>query len=59
MAYRYGHETWSLTVKDEHRLMEPENGVPRRTFGLKGDGRMGRWRKLHNEELPNARFSPK
>jgi hypothetical protein len=30
-----------------------ENRVLRRIFGTNGDGVMGGWRKLHNEELHN------
>jgi hypothetical protein len=35
-----------------------ENRVLRRIFGPKRDGVMGRWRKLHNEELHNLYSSP-
>jgi hypothetical protein len=47
----YGCETWSLTLREEHRLRVFENRVLRRIFGPKGDEVMGEWRKLHNEEL--------
>jgi hypothetical protein len=47
----YGCETWSLTLREEHKLKVFENRVLRRTFGPKMDGVMGGWRKLHNEEL--------
>jgi hypothetical protein len=47
----YGCETWSLTLREEHRLTVFENKVLRRTFGPKRDVVMGGWRKLHNEEL--------
>jgi hypothetical protein len=30
-------ETWSLTLREEHRLMVPENRVLRRIFGPKRD----------------------
>jgi hypothetical protein len=33
----YGCETWSLTVREEHRLRLFENRVLRRTFGPKRD----------------------
>jgi hypothetical protein len=46
----YGCETWSLALREEHRLRVFENRVLRRIFGLKR-GEMGEWRKLHNEEL--------
>jgi hypothetical protein len=49
----YGCETWSLTVREEHKLR-----VLRRIFGPKRAGVMGGWRKLHNEELHNLYSSP-
>jgi hypothetical protein len=33
----YACETWSLTLREEHRLMVFENGVLRRIFGPKRD----------------------
>jgi hypothetical protein len=54
----YGCETWSLTVREEHKLRVFENRVLRRIFGPKRDGVTGRWRKLHNEELHNLYSSP-
>jgi hypothetical protein len=47
----YGCETWSLTLKEEHRLRVFDNRVQRRIFGLKRDEVMGEWRKPHNKEL--------
>jgi hypothetical protein len=47
----YGCETWSLTVREEHRLRVFENRVLRKEFGPKRDEVTGEWRKLHNEEL--------
>ena len=52
----YGCETWSLTLREEHRLRVSENRVLRRIFGPKRDGVTGEWRKLHNEEL-NSLYS--
>ena len=46
-----GCETWSLTLREEHRLRVFENRVLRRVFGPKRDELTGEWRKLHNEEL--------
>jgi hypothetical protein len=46
----YGCETWSLTLREEHRLRMSENRVLKRVFGL-WDEVSGGWRKLHNEEL--------
>jgi hypothetical protein len=36
----YGCETWSLTVREEHKLRVFENRVLRRIFGPKSDGRV-------------------
>jgi hypothetical protein len=47
----YGCETWSRTLREEHRLRVFENRVLRRIFGPKRDEVRGEWRKLHNEEL--------
>jgi hypothetical protein len=54
----YGCETWSLTVREEHKLRVFENRVLRRIFGPKRDGVTGEWRKLHNEELYNLNSTP-
>ena len=47
----YGCESWSLTLREEHRLRVFENRVLRRIFGPRRDDVTGEWRKLHNEEL--------
>jgi hypothetical protein len=47
----YGCETWTLTLREKHRLRVFENRVLRRIFGPKRDEMMGEWRKLDNEEL--------
>jgi hypothetical protein len=47
----YGCETWSLTLREEHRLKVFENRVLRRIFGPTKDEITRDWRKLHNEEL--------
>jgi hypothetical protein len=54
----YGCETWSLTLRNAHRLRVFEKKVLRRIFGPKRVEVMGCWRKLHNEELHNFYFSP-
>jgi hypothetical protein len=54
----YGCETWSLTLKEEHRLRVFENRLLKRIFGPKRDEVTGEWRKLHNEELRDLYSSP-
>jgi hypothetical protein len=49
--------TWSQTVREEHKLRVFENRVLR-IFGPKRDGVTGGWRKLHNEGLHNLYSSP-
>jgi hypothetical protein len=49
----YGCETWSLTLREDHRLTMIENRVLRRGFGPKRDEVTGGWRKLHKVELHN------
>ncbi|KAJ4443698.1 hypothetical protein ANN_05373 [Periplaneta americana] len=44
----YGCETWTLTLREEHRLRVFENKVLRKIFGAKRDEVTGEWRKLHN-----------
>jgi hypothetical protein len=47
----YGCDTWSLTLREEHRLRVFENRVLRRILGPKRDEVTEEWRKLYNEEL--------
>jgi len=47
----YGCETWSLTLREEHRLGVFENRLLRRIFGPRRDKVTVKWRKLRNEEL--------
>jgi hypothetical protein len=54
----YGYETWSITLKEEHKLRVFENRVLRRIFGPKRDEVTEGWRKLHNEELHDLYSSP-
>jgi hypothetical protein len=48
----YACETWSLTLKEEHRLWVFKIRVIIKIFGLKRDEIIG-WRKLYNEEHLN------
>jgi hypothetical protein len=52
----YGCETWSLTLREEHRLRVFENRLLR-IFRPKRE-EDGSWRKLHNDELHCLHFSP-
>jgi hypothetical protein len=54
----YGCETWSRTLRDEHRLRVFENRMLRKIFGRKREGVAGGWRTLHNEKLHNLYASP-
>jgi hypothetical protein len=47
----YGCETWSLTLREEHRLGVFENGVLRRIFEPKRDEVTGGWRKQAQTEV--------
>jgi hypothetical protein len=54
----YGCKTWSLTLREGHRLRVFENRVLRSMFGLKRDEMTGEWIKLHKDELCNLYSSP-
>jgi hypothetical protein len=54
----YGCETWSLPLREQHRLRVFENRVLRRIIGPKRDEVIRGWRKPRNEELHNLYFSP-
>jgi hypothetical protein len=58
-AVLYGCETWSLTLREEHRLRVFEKRVLRRIFGPKRDEMMGECRKRHNMELRDLYSSPR
>jgi hypothetical protein len=46
----YGCETWSLTLREEHRLRVFEDRLLRKMFGPERE-KDGSWRKLHNDEI--------
>jgi hypothetical protein len=46
-----GCETWSLSLREKHRLRVFKNGVLRRIFGPRRAEVVEGWRKVHNEEL--------
>jgi len=49
----YGCGTWSLTLREEHRLRVFENRVLRKIFGPKREVVVGSWRRLHSKEFHN------
>jgi len=51
-----GCETWSLILREVHRLRVCDKSVLRRIFVSRIDQVTGKWRKLHNERL-NYQFS--
>jgi hypothetical protein len=53
----YGCKTWSLNLREEHRLKVSENRVLRKIFGTKRDEDVS-WRKLHNDEFHGLYSSP-
>jgi hypothetical protein len=57
-VFLYVYETWSLTLREEHRLRVFEYRVLRRIFRPKRDEVTGEWRKLNNEELRDLYTSP-
>ena len=54
----YGCGTWSLTLREEHKLRMFENRVLRRIYEPKRDEVTEGWRKLHKEELNDLYSSP-
>jgi hypothetical protein len=51
-----GVETWSLTLREEHRLRVYENRVLRKIFGPKRDEVTGSWRIIYRviiKSFPN------
>ena len=54
----YGCGTWSLTLREEHRVRVFENKVLRRIFQPKRDKVTREWRKLHNEAINDLNASP-
>jgi hypothetical protein len=54
----YGFETWSLTLREGHRLKVFESRMLRRIFGPRRNKTIGGSRKLHNDELHDLYSSP-
>jgi hypothetical protein len=57
LVVQYGYETWSLTLREEHRLKISANMVVRK-FGPKRDKVIEGRIKLFNEELQSSNCSP-
>jgi hypothetical protein len=53
----YGCETWSLTLREEHRLRVSGNRVLREIFGPKDEATQ-EWRRLHNKEIHDLYSCP-
>jgi hypothetical protein len=58
LVFLYGCETWSPTLREEHRQRVFQNRVLSRVFGPKRDEVTREWRKLHIEELHDLYSSP-
>ena len=54
----YGCETWSLTLREKHRLRVFQNRALREIFRPERDKVTGEWRKLRNEALSDVYPSP-
>jgi hypothetical protein len=54
----YGCETWSLTLREEHRLRVFENMVLWKIFGPMQHELIGEWRKSHRKRLRTLYSSP-
>ena len=53
----YVYETWSLTLKEEHKLTVFEKRVLKKIIGSKRNEITGEWTRLLKEEL-NDLYSP-
>jgi len=54
----YGCKTWSLKLREKHKMRVFENRALRRIFGSKRDEVTGEWKRPHNEELYYLLSSP-
>jgi hypothetical protein len=51
LVFLYGCETWSLTLREEHRLRVFEKRERRKIIGPMRDEETRGWRSLHNTQL--------
>ena len=51
VAVLCGCETWSVSLREEHRLRVFENGGSEIGIGSKREEETGDWREFHSEEL--------
>jgi hypothetical protein len=51
----YGCKTWYLVIREECILMAFEKRALKGICVRKSHDIIGRWRKLHNEKLPNCK----
>jgi hypothetical protein len=58
LRYVYGCKTWSLALREKHRLSVFGNSVLRRIFGPNRDKLIGSWIELHIEEFHNVHSLP-
>ena len=47
----HGCKTWSVTMKEEHRLRMSKNEVIKKIFGFRSKMVIWDWRRLHDGEL--------
>ena len=57
-AVLYGCETWTLALREEHRLRVIENRVLRKLFRPERNRVTSDWRKIHNKEFHDLYSSP-
>jgi hypothetical protein len=57
-AFIHGCETWSVPLREQHRLRVFETGVLRKISGVTRDEARGKWRKLQNKQFYTLYSSP-
>jgi hypothetical protein len=54
----YGCESWSLTIRETHRLKVFDYRLLRKILEPERDETTGEWRRIHNRELNDLYSSP-